>query len=215
GRVPGTDGLSPGRFRGVLGPAGAGGQGPRRGPQRPGPGPGRRGTGRAGRPEAGGRRVHPAGPPAGAGGGPVQPGGPPHRAGPGPEGVPAVGRGLRRTAGGGHPHPVAPDGERPERPVPPGPGGQAGGNRRPPAPSPPEVAALASTVVYESRERVPRVVGDMPTSAVGERYRGLMQVWRRIRSAEEARQVELCRELDPGFAAAVFHWADGKALDTV
>ena len=27
--------------------------------------------------------------------------------------------------------------------------------------------------------------------------------------------LELCRELDPGFATAVFHWADGKALDTV
>ncbi|MDP9342878.1 MAG: DEAD/DEAH box helicase [Actinomycetota bacterium] len=81
--------------------------------------------------------------------------------------------------------------------------------------SPPEVAALASTVVYESRERVPRAVGEMPTAAVGESYRGLMQVWRRIRAAEEERQVELCRELDPGFATAVFHWADGKALDAV
>jgi ATP-dependent RNA helicase HelY len=81
--------------------------------------------------------------------------------------------------------------------------------------APPEVAALVSTVVYESRERVPRVAGEMPTAAVGERYRSLMSVWRRIRSAEEQHQVELCRELDPGFATAVFHWADGKALDTV
>ena len=81
--------------------------------------------------------------------------------------------------------------------------------------SPAEVAALVSTVVYETRERFPRPVPDMPTSAVGERYRKLLSVWQRIRRAEEQRQVELCRELDPGFAAAVFHWAEGKPLEAV
>jgi ATP-dependent RNA helicase HelY len=27
--------------------------------------------------------------------------------------------------------------------------------------------------------------------------------------------VELCRELDPGFMATAFHWAEGKALEDV
>ena len=81
--------------------------------------------------------------------------------------------------------------------------------------SPGEMAALVSTMVYESRERVPRVGSVMPTGAAGERYRRLFAVWRRIRQAEEDRQVELCRELDAGFATAVFHWAEEKPLEAV
>jgi ATP-dependent RNA helicase HelY len=77
-----------------------------------------------------------------------------------------------------------------------------------------EAAALVSTVVYESRERVPRR-GDMPTAEVAERYRRLQTIWTRVRRAEDAHQVELCRELDDGFASPVFHWADGKPLEDV
>ena len=76
--------------------------------------------------------------------------------------------------------------------------------------SPAEAAALVSTVVYESRERVPRR-GDMPTAEVAERYRRLQAMWAHVRRAEDAHQVELCRELDDGFATPVFHWADGAA----
>jgi ATP-dependent RNA helicase HelY len=80
--------------------------------------------------------------------------------------------------------------------------------------SPAETAALVSTVVYESRERVPRR-GDMPTGEVAARYRRLEATWSRVRRAEDAHQVELCRELDDGFATPVFHWADGKPLEDV
>jgi ATP-dependent RNA helicase HelY len=80
--------------------------------------------------------------------------------------------------------------------------------------SPSEVAAVVSTVVYESRERTPRP-GDLPTTESGARYRRLQSIWRRIRRTEEARQVELCRELEAGFAQAIFHWADGKPLEDV
>jgi ATP-dependent RNA helicase HelY len=80
--------------------------------------------------------------------------------------------------------------------------------------SPPELAAIMSTVVYESRDRVPRP-GDMPTAASAARYRKLISTWRRIRRAEDGRQVELCRELEPGFATPVFHWAEGKPLEDV
>ncbi|HEX2031705.1 MAG TPA: DEAD/DEAH box helicase [Actinomycetota bacterium] len=77
-----------------------------------------------------------------------------------------------------------------------------------------EMAALASTMVYESRERVPRR-GELPTSAVAERFAGLRQLWGQIRAVEEQHQVELCRDLESGFAASAFQWAEGKALEDV
>ena len=80
--------------------------------------------------------------------------------------------------------------------------------------SPAEFAALVSSVVYESRERVPRA-GEMATAESARRYRELLDLWRRIRKAEDAHQVELCRELDAGFATTVFAWAEGKPLEDV
>ena len=79
---------------------------------------------------------------------------------------------------------------------------------------PAEVASLVSTLVYESRERI-AVPGSLPTSESGERYRELQRIWQRIRSTEDAHQVQLCRELDNGFAAPLFHWAEGKPLEDV
>ena len=80
--------------------------------------------------------------------------------------------------------------------------------------SAPEVAALLSSVVYEGRERVP-LTGDMPTVETYERYERLQRIWRRIRRIEDDHQVQLCRELEAGFATPVFHWAEGKPLDDV
>jgi ATP-dependent RNA helicase HelY len=80
--------------------------------------------------------------------------------------------------------------------------------------SPSEAAALVSAVVYESRERVPRE-GQMPTRRAVERHEDLASLWRRIRSAEDQHHVQLCRELDAGFATPVFHWAEGKPLEDV
>ncbi len=79
---------------------------------------------------------------------------------------------------------------------------------------PPEVAALLSTVVYEARERVP-LPGDMPTAAAAERYELLSRLWRTVRRAEDAHQVQLCRELEAGFASPVFRWAEGRPLEEV
>ena len=80
--------------------------------------------------------------------------------------------------------------------------------------SPSEAAALVSSIVYESRERVPRH-SEMPTAETVERYRRLMATWQRVRRSEDEHHVELCRELDAGFGAAVFHWAEGKPLEDV
>ncbi len=80
--------------------------------------------------------------------------------------------------------------------------------------SPPELAALISTLVYESRERMPRHV-EIPTQALRRRYRTMTEVYDTIRRSEDAHQVELCRELDPGFTATIFSWAEGKPLEDV
>jgi ATP-dependent RNA helicase HelY len=80
--------------------------------------------------------------------------------------------------------------------------------------SPAETAAVVSTVVYESRERVPRQA-DMPTAETTERYKRLGRLWRRVRRSEAAHQVEICRELEPGFATTLFQWAEGKPLEDV
>ncbi|MGZ8613094.1 MAG: DEAD/DEAH box helicase [Actinomycetota bacterium] len=79
---------------------------------------------------------------------------------------------------------------------------------------PAEVAALLSSVVYEGRERVP-LSGDMPTPATKERFDLLQRSWRRIRRTEDDHQVQLCRELEAGFAAPIFHWASGQPLEEV
>jgi ATP-dependent RNA helicase HelY len=80
--------------------------------------------------------------------------------------------------------------------------------------SPSELAALVSSLVYESRERSPRRV-DIPTGALRTRDRALSALWSKVRAVEDSHQVELCRELDPGFMDTVFDWAEGKALEDV
>jgi ATP-dependent RNA helicase HelY len=81
--------------------------------------------------------------------------------------------------------------------------------------SPAETAAVVSSLVYESRERVPRTTVELPTAAAEDRYRGLQRIWRRVRASEDEHHVELTRELDPGLATPVFHWAEGKHLEGV
>jgi ATP-dependent RNA helicase HelY len=80
--------------------------------------------------------------------------------------------------------------------------------------TPSELAALVSTIVHESRERVPQRP-DIPTPALRERVAALAQTWQRIRRVEDQHQVELCRELDAGFVPTVFAWAEGKSLEDV
>ena len=55
----------------------------------------------------------------------------------------------------------------------------------------------------------------MPTEATAERYERLQRLWRQVRRTEDANQVQLCRELEPGFASPVHAWAGGTALEDV
>jgi ATP-dependent RNA helicase HelY len=80
--------------------------------------------------------------------------------------------------------------------------------------SPSELAGLVSTLVYEGRERQ-QVRLDLPTAALRDRYRRLERHYGAVRRAEEANQVELTRDLDPGFAATILGWAEGQNLDDV
>lgn len=77
-----------------------------------------------------------------------------------------------------------------------------------------EAAALVSSVVYEGRERTP-LTGGMPTETTRDRYEGLQRTWRRIRRVEDSHNVQLCRELEAGFALPIFHWAEGRPLEDV
>ena len=80
--------------------------------------------------------------------------------------------------------------------------------------SPSEVVALMSSAVYEGRERVP-LSGEMPTELTRERYERLERLWRTVRRTEDEHQVQLCRDLEQGFASPIFHWAEGKPLEDV
>ncbi|MEX2458499.1 MAG: DEAD/DEAH box helicase [Actinomycetota bacterium] len=77
-----------------------------------------------------------------------------------------------------------------------------------------ELAALASGLVFESRERGPRTT-EWPTQLIRDRFRAMRELWVEVRRAEQKHQVELVRELDPGFAHLAFLWAEGKPLETV
>ncbi|MGH2738907.1 MAG: DEAD/DEAH box helicase, partial [Actinomycetota bacterium] len=76
-----------------------------------------------------------------------------------------------------------------------------------------DFAALASSFIYEARDRAERP--ELPSREIRERLRRLQTIWRRVREVEERHHVELCRELDSGFAATIFDWAEGKSLDDV
>ena len=80
---------------------------------------------------------------------------------------------------------------------------------------PPELAAVCSALVYETRGPETGVVHDMPTPESNDVWRQLMQVWRQIRREEDARGLELTREPDPGFARKAFRWASGSPLEKV
>jgi ATP-dependent RNA helicase HelY len=79
---------------------------------------------------------------------------------------------------------------------------------------PSEVVAMLSAVIYEGRERIP-LSGEMPTAETKERYERLQRLWRKVRRTEDEHQVQLCRELEAGFATPIYHWAEGEALDDI
>jgi ATP-dependent RNA helicase HelY len=78
----------------------------------------------------------------------------------------------------------------------------------------PELAAVASTLVYEARRdtpTLPAVPAGKVAAAIGE----MRRIRARLAEVEVDHEVPTSRELDLGFAWAAFRWADGQSLDRV
>nr|MDQ3958136.1 RNA helicase [Actinomycetota bacterium] len=80
---------------------------------------------------------------------------------------------------------------------------------------PPELAAVCSTLVYETRGPESEAAVEMPTPRARATYGELMRLWKHIRRREDERALELTREPDPGFADKAFRWAAGWPLENV
>jgi ATP-dependent RNA helicase HelY len=81
--------------------------------------------------------------------------------------------------------------------------------------SPSELAAVCSTLVFETRGPEIEAVADMPTEASALAWTELMSLWADIHEQERVRGLELTREPDPGFARRAHHWAAGAPLEEV
>ena len=81
--------------------------------------------------------------------------------------------------------------------------------------TPPEIAALCSTLVYETRGPEVPPPPAMPTRAGEAAWRAIKRLWRDIHHDEDEHGVELTREPDPGFAPVAHDWAAGAELDEV
>ena len=79
----------------------------------------------------------------------------------------------------------------------------------------PELAAVCSSLVYETRGPETGVVHELPTQATRQVWGRLMKLWRAIKRQEEIRGLDLTREPDPGFAKRVYGWASGASLEDV
>ena len=79
----------------------------------------------------------------------------------------------------------------------------------------PELAALCSTLVYETRGPELPYAPPMPTSVSRQAWRDLLKLWRGIRREEETAGLDLTREPDPGFAEVAYRWASGEPLEDV
>jgi ATP-dependent RNA helicase HelY len=80
---------------------------------------------------------------------------------------------------------------------------------------PAEIAAVCSTLVYETRGPEPVTIAQMPTPNAKHAWRRLLRLWRRVVAEEEGRGLELTREPDPGFAPTAYRWAAGVPLEDV
>lgn len=79
---------------------------------------------------------------------------------------------------------------------------------------PAELAAVASTLVYESRvaeEGTPR----LPRGAISDTVDRMQDIWQSIHETESEYRLDLTRSLDPGFVWATYRWANGASLSDV
>jgi ATP-dependent RNA helicase HelY len=79
----------------------------------------------------------------------------------------------------------------------------------------PELAAVCSTLVFETRGPEPPPVTTMPTAISRVAWKELTALWAEIKDDEEMRGLDLTREPDPGFAEKAYRWAAGSPLEYV
>ncbi len=79
----------------------------------------------------------------------------------------------------------------------------------------PDLAALLSTLVYETRGPDQETHIELPNAATAQTWRQLMKMWRHISREEDARGLALTREPDPGFAQRAYLWASEVPFDEV
>ena len=80
--------------------------------------------------------------------------------------------------------------------------------------TPAELAAVASTAVFEARRdnpALPAVPAGKVAAAIGE----MRRIRSRLHDVEADHGVRVTRDLDLGFAWAAYRWADGQSLDRV
>jgi ATP-dependent RNA helicase HelY len=80
--------------------------------------------------------------------------------------------------------------------------------------TPAELAAAASTVVFEARRdspALPAIPAGKVAAAIGE----MRRIRARLHDVEADHGVRVTRDLDLGFAWAAYRWADGQSLDRV
>ncbi|TKJ31998.1 DEAD/DEAH box helicase [Blastococcus sp. CCUG 61487] len=79
---------------------------------------------------------------------------------------------------------------------------------------PAELAAAASTLVYESRRDLPSLPA-IPSGTVAAAVGEMRRIRERLGDVEADHGVRVTRDLDLGFAWAAYRWADGQSLDRV
>ena len=79
---------------------------------------------------------------------------------------------------------------------------------------PPELAAVVSSLVYESRRDGP-LSPQVPAGAVAESLAATWRLWAEIEDDERRHKLDRTREPDAGFAWPVFRWARGESLEKV
>ncbi|HLF69446.1 MAG TPA: DEAD/DEAH box helicase, partial [Actinomycetota bacterium] len=79
---------------------------------------------------------------------------------------------------------------------------------------PAELAAVASTFVFESRGPI-EVVGTLPTQDSKKVFGKVVRLTERIKRAESRAGLEMTRGPESGFADVVYRWCQGSALEDV
>jgi len=80
--------------------------------------------------------------------------------------------------------------------------------------TPPELAAVVSTLVYEARRDSP---GEprLPSGAVPRAWQETAKIWADLAEDERRHRLDRTREPDAGFAWPVYRWARGESLEKV